>query len=62
MTVRNGGGPEPDGGLGMWMASCQTFVLRDRFSMVVVFWKTNWRELPLMPRRKREKRAALRLR
>lgn len=43
----------------MWTASCQTLVLRERVSMVVVLSKTNWRELPLIPRRKREKRAAL---
>ena len=41
------------------MARVQTFVFRDRYSMVVVLRKTNWREERVMPRVKRAKSAAL---
>lgn len=34
-------------------------VLLERFSMVVVFTRANWRELPVMPRLNRPKRAPL---
>ena len=41
------------------MAKVQTFDLRERFSMVVVFRRANWREERVMPVVKRPKRAAL---
>lgn len=41
------------------MARVQTLVLRDRFSIVVVLRKANWREERVMPRVKRAKRPAL---
>ena len=34
-------------------------VLLERFSIVVVLTRANWRELPVMPRLKRPKRAPL---
>ena len=47
------------GNSGMYNASVQTIVLRERFSMVVVFTIANCRELPVMPAVKRPKRAPL---
>ena len=47
------------GGVGMWTARVQTLVLLERFSMVVVLRRANWRELPVMPRANRPKRAPL---
>ena len=47
------------GSLGMYNARVQTMVLRERFSMVVVFTIANWRELPVMPAVKRPNRAPL---
>ena len=47
------------GNLGMYIASVQTIVLRERFSMVVVFTIANCRELPVIPAVKRPKRAPL---
>ena len=43
----------------MWMASVQTMVLLERFSMVVVLTRANWRELPVIPRVNIPKRAPL---
>ena len=47
------------GNLGIYNASVQTIVLRERFSMVVVFTMANCRELPVIPAVKRPKRAPL---
>ena len=56
-TVRYPGGVS--GSLGMWMANVQTIVFLERFSMVVVLTRANWRELPVIPRVNRPKRAPL---
>ncbi len=41
------------------MARVQTFVLRERFSMVVVLRRANWKDERVMPTVKRAKRPAL---
>ena len=56
-TVRNP--VDVSGSFRMWMASVQTMVLLERFSMVVVLRRANWRELPVIPRLNRPKSAPL---